>query len=107
MNEINEPQDNKQMFKAFIRVVKSIALNDYSCGFDTVEVLREPLILAKDKAEVKKILLEKYPQFFQNGKIYEKETKDQAQFFYVIKTKCANFISRIIHLMKIIFIKCQ
>lgn len=40
MNEINEPQDNKQMFKTFIRVVKSIALNEYSCGFDKVEVLR-------------------------------------------------------------------
>jgi hypothetical protein len=54
-------------------------------GFDTVEVIREPLIEAKDKAEVKAILLEKYPQFFQNGKVYEKETKnDKAQFFYVV-----------------------
>ncbi len=70
-------------FKAFIRVVKSIAFNDY-CGFDTVEVIREPLIEAKDKNEVKQILLIKYPQFFQNGKVYEKETKDQAQFFYVV-----------------------
>jgi hypothetical protein len=71
-------------FKAFIRVVKSIALKDDCFGFDTVEVVREPLIEANDKSEVKKILLEKYPQFFQNGKIYEKETKDQAQFFYVV-----------------------
>jgi len=71
-------------FKAFIRVVKSIALKDDSFGFDTVEILREPLIEAIDKSEVKKILLEKYPQFFQNGKVYEKETKDQAQFFYVV-----------------------
>ena len=74
-------------FKAFIRVVKSIALKDPNVymGFDTVEVIREPLIEAKDKAEVKQILLEKYPQFFANGKIYEKETKnDKAQFFYVV-----------------------
>lgn len=74
------------MFKAFIRVVKSIAFKDSNeyMGFDVVEVLREPLIYAKDKAEVKAILLEKYPQFFQNGKVYEKETKDKAQFFYVV-----------------------
>ncbi len=73
---------NKILFKAFIRVVKSIAA--YNGAFDSTEVLREPLIEAADKAEVKKILLEKYPQFFQNGKVYEKETKDQAQFFYVV-----------------------
>jgi len=73
-------------FKAIIRVVKSISPKDDFCGgFDTVDVLREPLIMAKDKAEVKSILLEKYPQFFQNGKVYEKETKnDKAQFFYVV-----------------------
>jgi hypothetical protein len=71
------------LFKAFIRVVKSIAYNGYF-GFDTVEVIREPLIEAKDKNEVKQILLDKYPQFFQNNKVYEKETKDQAQFFYVV-----------------------
>lgn len=77
---------DKKLFKAFIRVVKSLAYKDYSefGGFDTVEVIREPLIEAEDKNEVKKFLLEKYPQFFQNGKVYEKETKDQAQFFYVV-----------------------
>jgi hypothetical protein len=77
---------SRSFFKAFIRVVKSIAFKDPNeyMGVDTVEVLREPLIEAKDKAEVKAILLEKYPQFFQNGKVYEKETKDQAQFFYVV-----------------------
>lgn len=68
-------------FKAFIRVVKSLT---NSSGFDSVTVEREPLIIAKDKNEVKQFMLNKYPQFFQNGKIYEKETKDQAQFFYVI-----------------------
>jgi hypothetical protein len=76
--------DNKLLFKAFIKIVKSLTHKDEYWGFDTIEVVREPLIEAKDKAEVKKILLEKYPQFFQNGKIYEKETKDEAQFFYVL-----------------------
>jgi hypothetical protein len=71
-------------FKAFIRVVKSICSSEDVCGFNTVEVIREPLIEAEDKSGVKEVLLEKYPQFFQNGKVYEKETKDQAQFFYVI-----------------------
>lgn len=69
-------------FKAFIRVVKS--LTDTGSDFDSVTVIREPLIFAKDKIEVKKMLLDWYPQFFQNGKVYEKETKDQAQFFYVV-----------------------
>ena len=52
---------SRSFFKAFIRVVKSIAFKDPNeyMGFDTVEVLREPLIEAKDKAEVKAILLEK------------------------------------------------
>lgn len=69
-------------FKAFIRVVKS--LNSAISDFDSVTIIREPLIIAKDKSDVKKLLLDKYPQFFQNGKIYEKEAKDQAQFFYVV-----------------------
>ena len=74
-------------FKAIIRVVKSIALKDPDnyMGFDTVDVLREPLIEANDKSEVKTFLADKYPQFFANGKIYERETKnDKAQFFYVV-----------------------
>lgn len=74
-----------QLFKAFIRVVKSIAFAEYShfSSFDTCTIIREPVIEAKDKNEVKKIMLEKYPQFFQNGKVYERETKDTAQFFYL------------------------
>jgi hypothetical protein len=81
-----ETAAQNKYFKAFIRVVKSIAIKDPSeyMGFDTIEVIREPLIEAKDKSEVKSILLAKYPQFFQNGKVYEKETKDKAQFFYVV-----------------------
>lgn len=73
--------EGEKFFKAFIRVVKS--LNNGS-DFDTVTIIREPLIKAKDKKEVKAMLLDKYPQFFQNGKVYEKETKDIAQFFYVV-----------------------
>ena len=73
--------EGKDAFKAFIRVVKSLA-NTHE--FNSVTVIHEPLILATDKSEVKQILLNRYPQFFQNGKIYEKETKDQAQFFYVV-----------------------
>lgn len=73
------------LFKAFIRVVKSLRGDDGGyMGFDTVEVLREPIVEAVDKSAVKKILLDKYPQFFQNSKVYEKETKDVAQFFYVV-----------------------
>ncbi len=69
-------------YKAFIRVVKSIAALDG--GFDSITIIKEPLIEANDKSEVKSILLDMYPQFFHNGKVYEKETKDQAQFFYVV-----------------------
>lgn len=68
-------------YKAFIRVVKSLNNGGY---FGYEEVVREPLIIAETKKEVKDILIERYPQFFQNGKVYEKETKDQAQFFYVV-----------------------
>lgn len=70
----------RRFFKAFIRVVKSVNNSDFA----SLNQIVEPLIEAKDKIEVKEILLAKYPQFFQNGKIYEKETKDTAQFFYVI-----------------------
>jgi len=86
-NNIIKDESDSIFFKAFIRVVKTLALKDPNehMGFDTVEVIREPLIEAKDKNEVKQILLKKYPQFFQNGKVYEKETKnDKAQFFYVV-----------------------
>ena len=71
--------DNKTYFKAFIRVVKSLSNN----GFGNETVIRESAILATDKEEVKQILLNKYPQFFPENKIYFKETKDQAQFFYI------------------------
>jgi hypothetical protein len=79
--------EGKKYFKAIIRVVKSIAFKnpDEYLGFDTVEVLREPVILANDKNEVKQYLAEKYPQFFPNAKVYERESKnDKTQFFYVV-----------------------
>lgn len=88
------------LFSASIRVVKSIAYKDTDFyngfGFDTIEVIKEKMIEATDKDEVKKILLDKYPQFFQNGKIYEKETKDQAQFFYLIIKRISNWDIKLI-----------
>lgn len=93
--EDNIIQNNKNIlnndalyFKAFIRVVKSISEKKDSWGnslsFGNENIIIEPLIEAKDKDEVKKYLVEKYPHFFQNGKVYERESKDQAQFFYVV-----------------------
>lgn len=72
------------LFKAFIRVVKSLRNEDDYEYFGYENIVTERMIEAEDKAGVKSFLLEKYPQFFQNNKIYERETKDQAQFFYVV-----------------------
>lgn len=82
MSDNNNNSDIKY-FKAFIRVVKSIG-NDQYTHFGSVNVIEERLIYATSKDNVKQILLEKYPQFFTNCKIYSKETKDEAQFFYVV-----------------------
>lgn len=71
-------------FKAFIRVVKSIGTESGMYFGSDNNVVKEPIIEAKDKADVKEYLKSEYPQFFQNGKVYEKETKDTAQFFYVV-----------------------
>lgn len=70
-------------FKALIRVVKSLNDDGYY-HFGSKTMVEESLIKAENKAEVKVYLLNKYPQFFQNNKVYEKETKDKAQFFYVL-----------------------
>jgi len=77
------------MYKAFIRCVKSIQhlkadRHIPDNWFTTVNVIVEPLIIADTKDEVKRILVDLHPQFFQNGKVYERETKDQAQFFYAV-----------------------
>lgn len=75
-------------YKAIIRVVKSLN-NDNSYG--CCEAARIPVIEAESKQEVKQIVLERFPQFFQNGKVYEKETKDPVQFFYVVIYPLFNF----------------
>lgn len=83
--------NNKKMkFKAFIRVVKSLNKDGY-LSFTGDNIVEERLIEAKDKDEVKQFLLSKYPQFFQNNKVYTKETKDVAQFFYVVIFPLYNF----------------
>lgn len=78
----------KKYFKAFIRVVKSLNYNEYANAepnqYMSQNIIEERLIEADNKDEVKKYLLNKYPQFFQVGKVYEKETKDTAQFFYAV-----------------------
>lgn len=75
-------------FKVLIRVVKSILHYNHcdnpESSFGAITIVKEPLVYAKDKKAVKDMLLQKYPQFFQNNKIYEKETRDEAQFFYVL-----------------------
>ncbi len=74
-------------YKAFIRVVKSIRGNEWSSeyyGAIKKNVIEEPLIYAKSKEDVKRVLKQMYPQFFPNNKVYSRETKDKAQFFYVL-----------------------
>lgn len=77
-----------QPFKVLIRVVKSLLHYNHSdnpdSSFGAITIVREPVIYAKDKKHVKSIILEKYPDLFPDQKIYEKETKDKAQFFYVL-----------------------
>lgn len=84
---------SRSFFSASIRVIKSLVNQDdwENNYFGQLRVLEEKMIEAESKDEVKKILIEKYPQFFQNNKVYEKETKDQAQFFYVIINKLSNW----------------
>lgn len=81
-------------FNASIRVVKSLV--SQSSFFGVEEVLRYPMITAKSKEEVKKTLVEMHPEFFQNGKIYERETSDSAQFFYAIITPVKEYDLKLI-----------
>lgn len=74
----------KQYFKAFIRVVKSLSGADNGFQFGDTDVVDDRMIEAESKEKVKQILLERYPQFFPNNKVYERETKDQSQFFYCV-----------------------
>lgn len=76
-------------FKAFIRVVKSLNRDNDNDGFidvsfGSVNIIEERNIDAENKAEVKDFIKKKYPQFFQNQRVYERESKDTAQFFYVV-----------------------
>lgn len=76
-------------FKAIIRVVKSISIHDSPAAWGnqsigSVDVVREPLLYAKNEAQVKELLVAKYPQFFPGAKVYKRETRDEAQFFYVL-----------------------
>lgn len=70
-------------FKAFIKIVKSKQPHDMS--FIDATIIYEKLIYTKDKKDVKKILMERYPQFFPENKVYEKESvKNPNQIFYVL-----------------------
>lgn len=75
-------------FRALIRVVKSVR-GDSAFGDETVMKIQP--IIAENKEAVKQQLLLDYPQFFQNNKIYERETKDNAQFFYVVVYELFNW----------------
>lgn len=72
----------KQYFKGFIRAVKSLVKD--SEYFGSENIIEERAFLAWDKEDAKQVLKRLHPQFFQDGKVYTKETKDQAQFFYVV-----------------------
>lgn len=74
----------KKHYKAFIRVVKTIDIETRGDNMEHFNIVRIPLMMAEDKKEVKAFLLSEYPQFFQKDKVYEKETKDKVQFFYVV-----------------------
>lgn len=83
-------ESETKYYKAFIRVVKSLSNERSGDGFfgsslfGAENIVEERLIESKDKKGVMDFLLNKYPQFFPNGKIYSRETKDQSQFFYVV-----------------------
>lgn len=65
----------EQIFKAIIRVVKTLHDDWHGSYFGKIEVARKPLIYAKDKTEVKQILLKKYPHFFKIIKYMNEKQK--------------------------------
>lgn len=79
----------KKAFKAYIKIVKS--MQERNMDFMTATIVTERLIYAKDKNEVKKILAEKYPQCFPEAKVYERESKNKAQFFFVTIYELSSF----------------
>lgn len=83
MEKETETETGLLPFKAFIKIVKSKQPHDMS--FIDATIIYEKLIYAKDKKDVKKILMERYPQFFPENKVYEKESvKNPNQIFYVL-----------------------
>lgn len=96
-------KEGKQPFKVFIKIIKSYRpySNEQSdcvwykgeeIKIGSQEIIHEKLIYAKDKKEVKKIILEKYPEFFLDGKIFEKESaKNELQIAYVLIYPLYNF----------------
>jgi len=72
----------KKQFKAHIKVVQSLIRRGAST-YPNTDIVFEPLIEAEDKQEVESILAKKYPQFFPESKVYYRDMKDEAQFFYV------------------------
>jgi len=81
---MDDKNKDLKYYKAFIRVVKSINHDSFYNTFGSQNIVEERLIRAIDKSEVKQFLIDKYPQFFPTNKVYEKETKDTTQFFYVV-----------------------
>lgn len=70
-------------FKAFIKIVKSKQPHDMS--FIKATLVYEKLIYAKDKKDVKRILIEQYPQFYPDKKVLEKENiKNPDQIIYTL-----------------------
>ena len=80
----------RKIFKAYIKVVKFLADKD----FIQSTVATEKKIIAVDKKEAKNIVLELYPELFQENKIYERSTKDQAQFFFVTLQDHGEYIEK-------------
>jgi len=80
-------------YKAFIRVVKDLTIQEQYMGFTNTNIISERQIEADDENVVKDYIFNKYPQFFQysRDKIYSRKTKDDAQFFYLIIYPLTNY----------------
>lgn len=78
---------SEKYYNASIRVIKSHSEDNQF--FASNEVIRYPMVVGTSKDSVKANLVSMHPEFFANGKIYERETKDTHQFFYVIISEVA------------------
>lgn len=73
----------QKAFKAYIKLIKTLQGNNVDWQKSTL--VSERLIYANDKSEVKHFLKTKYPEFFPDGKVFEKESKTNPfQFSYVL-----------------------